>query len=360
MQVVERLHELGDRGGLTTADRSPAAGAGQGGVSRQMADASRVHDGFAKRERVEAAVDGRDVDRPPVGFWHHFDCGGSSGRLARATLDFFVRDFDLDIIKIMPDLPYPFARGSITAVPQWHLIEDWRGEETQFTASYVAAIRSVRAAVGAGYPIIVTIHAPLTLAQLFAADYGLVLEHLDAAPDVVHGALANLAVNLRRHAAACIAAGADGIYLSMVGCDATIPEATYLEIGRAYNLMVLQGASDGWLNIAHLHGDGPQRVSHTHSYPLAAVSWADRMTGPTLAEVRAETARCLMGGWHQRSPMLAEEGDAEQGAEAWLADARDAIAQTGGRGLILAPGCSVLATSARRSLMALRRTVDRL
>ncbi len=33
--------------------------------------------------------------------------------MAEATLRFFDREFDLDIVEIMPDLPYPFPRRSV-------------------------------------------------------------------------------------------------------------------------------------------------------------------------------------------------------------------------------------------------------
>ncbi|HAX23684.1 MAG TPA: uroporphyrinogen decarboxylase, partial [Chloroflexi bacterium] len=64
-------------------------------------------DEMTKTERVMAAVMGEEVDRIPVCFWHHFKPGGSGRRMAEATLEFFEAEFDLDILKIMPDLPYP-------------------------------------------------------------------------------------------------------------------------------------------------------------------------------------------------------------------------------------------------------------
>src|SRR5215472_16074665 len=58
-------------------------------------------------ERVHAALKGEPVDRVPLCFWHHFKPEGSGERLAEATFEFFVQKFDLDIVKVMPDLPYP-------------------------------------------------------------------------------------------------------------------------------------------------------------------------------------------------------------------------------------------------------------
>jgi len=65
-------------------------------------------------ERVRAALNGEAVDRIPLCFWHHFKPEGSGERLAEFTIDFFVKKFSLDIVKIMPDLPYPVPEPAIT------------------------------------------------------------------------------------------------------------------------------------------------------------------------------------------------------------------------------------------------------
>jgi uroporphyrinogen decarboxylase len=66
------------------------------------------------------------------------------------------------------------------------------------------------------------------------------------------------------------------------------------------------------------------------------VSWSVHNQGnPTLAEGRAIGGRAVMGGLGQRGSLLyGPPGEVE-------AEARRAVAETGGRGLLLAPGCSV-------------------
>ena len=71
-------------------------------------------DYMTRTERVQAAVNGAEVDRVPVCFWHHFQPEGSGRAMAEATLRFFDEEFDLDIAKVMPDLPYPFPKKSIS------------------------------------------------------------------------------------------------------------------------------------------------------------------------------------------------------------------------------------------------------
>ncbi len=85
-------------------------------------------------ERVRAAVNGQPVDRLPLCFWHHFRPGGSGARMAEATLRFFDQEFDLDIVKIMPDLPYPFPRHAVHAPEDWALIES--ASDSSLSACY--------------------------------------------------------------------------------------------------------------------------------------------------------------------------------------------------------------------------------
>ncbi len=59
------------------------------------------------RERVIRALDGRDVDRPPLTLWHHFglESKGPSAH-ADATLAFH-RAYGTDLVKVMSDVPFP-------------------------------------------------------------------------------------------------------------------------------------------------------------------------------------------------------------------------------------------------------------
>src|SRR5215831_17927875 len=64
------------------------------------------------RERVDRALAGKDVDRTPFSFWHHFGLEKFPGeRHAQATLAFH-RKFHTDLVKVMSDYPYPKPAGN--------------------------------------------------------------------------------------------------------------------------------------------------------------------------------------------------------------------------------------------------------
>jgi uroporphyrinogen decarboxylase len=310
---------------------------------------------MTRTERVMAAVYGDDVDRPPVCFWHHFRPEGSGRKMAEATYQFFDAEFDLDILKIMPDLPYPFPRGSIKTPDDWRLIEPINRERSRFFRQRVSAIEALRGAVGDEVPIVMTVFNPLCEAMNFAPSRSEFLNFAHDNPVVVHDALATIAENLRAHMQECIDAGADGIFFALQGCTTSLmSREQYREFGRPYDLMALQGVVDGWLNILHIHGDDNLMFDDVLSYPVQVLSWSDRLAGPSLREARAKTSKCLMGGWHEFGAL--SNGPVDQIRE----EAEDAIKQTGGRKFILANGCSVPDDTDHSWLAEARKLVDTL
>lgn len=310
---------------------------------------------MTKTERVMAAVGGEEVDRVPVCFWHHFRPAGSGRRLADATFDFFDSAFDLDILKIMPDIPYPFPRRSIRKPEEWRLIEPIDAERSHYLHQRAQAIQLLRDMVGFDTPIIMTVFSPLAEAMYFAENRETFLEHAANHPTLIHEALATIAGNLRTHIQDCIDAGADGVFFALQGSTAAVmSKEQYRELGRPYDLFALQGAADGWLNVLHIHGDTDLHFNEVLDYPVQVLSWSDRIAGPSLREARTMTTKCLMGGWNEFGAL--SNGPVEQ----IRAEAEDAIRQTGGRKFILANGCSVPDDTDEQWLQAARAIAEEL
>ncbi len=310
-------------------------------------------DYMTRTERVQAAVSGAEIDRIPVCFWHHFQPEGSGRAMAAATLRFFDEEFDLDIAKVMPDLPYPFPKNSIASVDDWRLFEPIDPEQSRFFRERAESIGLLRDVLGFDTPIIMTVFSPLAEAMYAARDREQFLSHMQEHPVVVHEALATIADNLAVHLRDIISAGADGVFFALQGCARTImTEEQYREFGRPYDLMALRGAAGGWLNIVHVHGEKDLMFDQALDYPVQVLSWSDRIAGPSLREARVKTSKCLMGGWN-------EFGALSQGPEDQIAaEAKDAMSQTGGRKFILANGCSVPDETDHRWLEAARAIVE--
>jgi uroporphyrinogen decarboxylase len=85
-------------------------------------------------------------------------------------------------------------------------------------------------------------------------------------------------------------------------------------------------------------------------YPCNAISWEDRQAGPSVAEAKKRTSKCLVGGIDHYLAMKASPDQiAAQGAEA--------IQAAGGRGLILAPGCTFFDGTPEANMLALKEAV---
>ncbi len=107
----------------------------------------------------------------------------------------------------------------------------------------------------------------------------------------------------------------------------------YARFGEPYDRRVLESVrGKSILTIIHCHGDRLM-WDRLAALPGHAWNWDDRATPPTLAEGRAKTVGAVVGGLDQWKT-LRDGTPAEARAEAL-----DAIAQTGGIGLIVGPGC---------------------
>jgi uroporphyrinogen decarboxylase len=126
----------------------------------------------------------------------------------------------------------------------------------------------------------------------------------------------------------------------------------YAEFGRPYDLQVLQAVRDAPFNLLHICG--PQAYfSQVADYPVHAINWAAVGQGnPTLAEARQPTDLAVIGGVDEND--VIQHGRPEE----VIAAARAALQSTGGRHVLLTPGCGVALDVPAANLHALRRAVE--
>jgi uroporphyrinogen decarboxylase len=309
-------------------------------------------------ERVHAALNGEAVDRVPLCFWHHFKPEGSGERMAERTWEFFIQKFQLDIVKIMPDLPYPEPAMPLTTAEQVRSLPRL-GLDTPMFQQQLICIRALRARLGPDYPLILTLFSPLTYVLRWLGKAQAEAEARKN-PEAFEQGLSTVAANLHDLMQAAIEAGTSGIFFSCMGAtSADFTPEEYSRLGRPYDLQALEGAKDGWLNIVHIHADPSQSGDEIHfnlflDYPVSVLSWSDRLTGPSLSEAMTLTDKCLMGGLSERGP-LTHGGETELENEIMAA-----VTQTKGRRLILANGCSIPDDNPEEWLHMARRMVDNL
>lgn len=321
---------------------------------------------MSRWERVEAALAGEIVDRPPVSLWRHFpERDQTAEALADATLA-WQEQYDNDFIKFMPPGDYATIDWGLTSAYQGSdsgtretthypitTADDWRriAPIAADQGMYRAVIESARLAnerLGGAVPLLQTIFSPLTIAMKLSN--GRVLDHLRERPDVVHEALAAMTTVTQAMITATLERGASGIFFATQCATTdlmTVPE--YEEFGARYDRQALAAAGASRFTMLHIHGEQIM-FDALMTYPVHAINWHDRRTTPALAEGARRSGKCAIGGIHEHDIATMTPDEA-------AAQARDAVAATGGRHMMVGPGCVIPITTPPATIAAVIRAV---
>lgn len=321
------------------------------------------------RERMEACLAGKIIDRPPVALWRHFPVDDQNPeKLAAATLQ-WQKTYDWDLVKVTP--------ASSFALKDWGVEDQWRGD-SEGTRSYTKRVISsvedwsqltildadsphlaaqlkslsiLRAALGPDVPLIQTVFSPLAQAKNLAGGEKL-LAHIRMRPEWVGRGLEIILESTRRFIRAARAMGLiDGIFYAVQHAQGhLLTKDEFVEFGRSYDLQVLESARMLWLNILHAHGENIY-FNNVADYPVHVINWHDRDTAPTLNDALSRTRSVLCGGLRRETMVFGSAEDVD-------AEAADAFQQTNGRRLLLGSGCVVPIIAPHGNLLSARKSVE--
>lgn len=285
-----------------------------------------------------------------MSFWRHVpDVDHTAAGLAEAMLA-FQRKWDLDFVKVMSSGVYCVEdwgcrvayQGSPNGAKQCteHAVrerKDWArvrplDEGAGALGRELEAVRLVARGRADDAPILHTLFSPLTVARKLAGDR--MVADLRAEPGAVEPALDAIADTMARHARAALDAGADGLFFAT---QAAVPdvlteeETARFELPRMRRMLDAVGDRSA-LTLLHVHGRDVY-FDRAAALPVHAMNWHDRLTTPRLGDGHRRFAGAVVGGLSEQRTLQAGPPDAV-GAEV-----KDAIAQTGGRGVIIGPGC---------------------
>ena len=323
---------------------------------------------MSRRERLLATCAGQTVDRPAVALWRHFP--GDDQRpddLAAATLQWQAQ-YDWDFIKVSPASSFclvdwgaedrwvggdegnrEYTRRAIRRPGDWAVLPKLDPHAGRL-ADQLRALTAIGAGADPDVPFIQTIFSPLAQAKNLAGQPTLLI-HMRQAPEAVHAALETITCSTIRFIEACKPLGVAGIYYAVQLANySLLSEPEYRAFGEPYDRRILSAAADLWFNMVHLHGpDG--MFDLVAAYPAQALNWHDREAGPSLAEGARRFKGAVCGGLEHWDDLL--RGDPAQ----VRARVADAIAQTGGRRLIVASGCVAPVNAPFSNLRAVRAAV---
>ena len=223
--------------------------------------------------------------------------------------------------------------------------EDWEhvataaGGGAPSLGEQVEAVRLVAERLGPAVPVLQTVFSPLTVAgYLVGEDRPRAARELRERPNDVTPALERIAGALAEFAARSVEAGAAGVFyaISDFASSDLMSLEEYQRLALPFDHRVLDALpAAAWCTVLHLCG--PRiHFELASELPAHAVSWSiHEPRNPSLAEGRDRSGRAVMGGLDQSRTLLVGT-PAEVRAERVAA-----VESTDGRGVLVAPGCSV-------------------
>lgn len=328
---------------------------------------------MTKWERVEAALHGKEVDRVPISLWKHYHLRDRSPvQLAEVSLALH-RQFDTDLIKLTPSGLYPiqdwgatiqFGRDEdfspLVVQPVVQSPRDWEtlpklDPHVGVLRRELDTIRFVAEGLQGSAPFMMTIFSPLNVAYKLCGDRvsgDLLLGYMREYPRQLHAGLTIITDTVIAYAAACLEAGAPGFFFAtqMATHDLMTP-AEFQEFSRPYDLQVLASVRNrSRITMLHVCKENLM-FDLLADYPVDAINWAALTSGTSLSDARGMTSIPLAGGLSLETLFDGTEADV-------LAEARQAIAEAGRQGFILAPDCVIYGPSPDANLAAARKAVE--
>src|SRR5258708_3030702 len=278
-----------------------------------------------KKERVDAALRGDQVDRVPASMWgHDFEREWNPHSLAEAMVENFTR-YDWDYMKVNPRASYH--------------VEGWGVKVHPSREKYKAPI-----------------FWPLGIAKYLVGNKSEpVLQTIHEDRSAMHTALRAITETFINYAIACLEEGASGIFYATNGwaTEGMLTADQYREFGEQYDLEFLDAIkSRSKFNILHNCG------SHIYfdlleTYPVQAINWAATLEGnPDLREGKLRSDKAVMGGISEKTVL--KNGSPEQVRE----EVEKALELTGGRFFLLAPGCSLPPETPPQNLFSIRSALS--
>ena len=321
------------------------------------------------RERLECCLSGDRPDRIPVALWRHFPVDDQKPEgLAKAAIN-FQRTFDFDLVKFTP--------ASSFCIKDWGSKDIWRGA-TEGTRDYTHRViqdpedwlnlnvldpysgflgdqlKSLKLLVnelGQDIPVIQTIFNPLSQAKnLVGPD--MLQVHLRKYPDQFLEGIKTITETTQRFVEAAHKTGVAGVFFAVQHANyGILSQEEYETFGRPFDLDVLKPAEDLWLNMLHLHGVDVM-FDLFLDYPIHIMNWHDRETTPSLENAQSKFKGVVCGGLRRQATIvLGSPADV-------VAEAKDAIKQTGGIRFILGTGCVTPIIAPYGNLKAARQVVE--
>lgn len=292
-----------------------------------------------KHDRVENALAGMPVDRPPVCFWRHYGPVAPE-ETVRQHLKFF-EESDMDILKMMCDefFTYPME---LTMTPEEILAMKPLGPRHPYVRGQVERASQINERLHGEIFTLYNAFSPYATLKHTLGDaqsMALIREHEDAALhllDVICEDTCSMVEGILRES------GTRGMMLPLQGAEINrFSQEDYLRLIAPTEERVIQcAAALSDCNLLHLCGwDGiPNHLEWWDRYPAKIINWDVDVEKIDMAQGRQRfPGRVLLGGFNNRAGSLLHSGAKED----IQAEARRIVAEAGAEKLIIGADCSL-------------------
>jgi uroporphyrinogen decarboxylase len=309
------------------------------------------------KERVDRALVGKDLDRPPFSFWHHYK-RPTAQLEAQDHLDFH-QTYNTDIVKVMNDFDYPKATSG-----KWY---DLKPLESPYP-DQLRTLELIRNGLNGDAYFIDTLYGPyMTAMLLFGAqpEYASKAKSSDiTSDDVISGlhafqnehpqawenAIEAITQSTINHINRAKQIGPSGALVSIFNATSKFGSvAEYERYSRPYDKRVLDALADTKLTFLHLHFLDRPYLDQFKDFHAPVINYSAKTSGISIADVRREYSQVIAGGVDE---IDFEKLTTEDIRKQWTA-AREAA----GNKYIITPGCSVPDASTPAELSRFPRAI---
>ena len=292
-------------------------------LAASAAAAAAAQPPLSSRQRVDRALAGQSVDRPPRSLWHHFGLERQGAAKHAEAILAFHRDYKTDLVKVMSDFPFPKPKG------QW-----WEVKElTSPYAPQLEALAIINRGLARSAHFVETIFNPWNVAEKLSSKQD-VKRLMTENPDRLLHTLDAIARSLANHTRLALSNGASGIFLAIANASpAVMSPAEYAKFSEPFDRLVFNAASGAPINVLHIHGGDVYLDRFVTGWPGAVLNYSIEHTRTSFAATRKKFSGVLMGGIDEDAyPSLTLTQIKAQAVKA---------RQEAGAKFILSPGCSV-------------------
>lgn len=311
---------------------------------------------LSHKERVDRALRGQDLDRPPFTFYHHYK--RPTAQLEAEDHLEFHRTYNTDIVKVMNDFDYPQSTTG-----KWYELKPLDSPYPD----QLETLKLVRDGLNGDAYFIDTIYGPYMTAMILFqsqpqfASLGKSEEVQDQQikslhefqqqnPDAWHGALEAITQSTINHIRRAKDIGTSGALVSIFNAESKFGSVEdYQRYTRPYDKRVFDALADTKLSILHLHYLERPYLDLFTDFHAPVIQYSVKTSGIPISEVRKRYTQPFAGG--------VDEIDYEKLTVSEIRKQLTEARREAGSKYIAAPGCSLPNSSTPEQLARFTRAL---